>query len=521
MRYDALPYGSYSYTHSAPEQLEAIAALFGVPAPAVTGARILEIGGASGGNLIPVALRNPAAHCVGIELSGVQVANARSHAARLGLTSIEFIEADLLELDLAVLGQFDYIIAHGVYSWIPPQAQRALLALCNACLSPEGVAYVSYNTYPGWKSKEVLRDAMLFHGQGQAPVDQVSYGRSMVEFLRTVAREGGVTDLALREGLEQVRSAPADYLAHDYLEPYNQPCYFHEFMAAADGHGLAYLGEALPSMMMPANYGPDLARQLYSAVGDDQERVEQYLDFAIDRAFRQTLLVRAGRAASIQRRPGLEVMRGMHVAVKLECAEPTVRYDGSRQQFMSPSGQGIATGADSTKRAIVRLRRAWPGTASFDELVDAAMQGIADPRQRETIELQIGDLVAMLVFRGVARLRVRPLALGGTEARPLLDPGVLRMVQELEPAQRHVTNPWHDTVDIGALERMVFPRLDGTLDRDGLIGLVAGHLAGNGTLESASRMGADAPAPTEPGVIVDQFLAWLADAGVLLPGDSA
>ena len=516
-RYDSLPYGSYSYAQSAPEQIEAIAALFGVPASAVPTARILEVGGASGGNLIPVALRNPGARCVGVELSGVQVAHAREHAARLGLSNVEFIEADLLELDPAALGQFDYIVAHGVYSWIPPQAQHALLALCEACLSPAGVAYVSYNTYPGWKAKEVLRDAMLFHGRGQPPADQVDYGRSMAEFLRTVARDGGVTDLALRENLDQIRRAPADYLAHDYLEPYNLPCYFHEFLREADRHGLAYLGEALPSMMMPANYGEELARTLYSAVGDDQARVEQYLDFAIDRAFRQTLLVRSEHAGAIQRRPNLDALRSLHVAVRLDCAEPGIRFDGSRQQFLSPTGQGIATGSNATKRAIQRLRGAWPGTVAFAELVREAQQGAGDAVSREEAELQVGDLVAMLAFRGLARLRVREVRLGGQQDRPVLDPDVLRMMQALEAGQKHVANAWHDTVDVGPLEALTLPRLDGTLDRDGLVTLVAAHIAGHGPVQLASRDAADpgAQPSTDAAAIVDRMLDWMQDAGVL------
>lgn len=514
MRYDALPYGSYSYAHSAPEQLEAVAALFGVVAPDVSRARILEIGGASGGNLIPVALRNPAARCVGLELSEVHVASARAHAARLGLTNIEFIQGDLLELDPATLGRFDYIIAHGVYSWIPPQAQQALLALTEACLSAEGVAYVSYNTYPGWKAKEVLRDAMLFHGRGQAPVDQVGYGRSMVEFLRTIAQQGGMTDFALRANIEQIRSAPVDYLAHDYLEPYNLPCYFHQFLDAAAGHGLAYLGEALPSMMMPANYGEDVARQLYAAVGDDQERVEQYLDFAIDRAFRQTLLVRRERAGTIRRRPDLQAMRRLHVALRLDSEEP-VRYDGSRQQFMSPAGGGIATSADATKRAIARLREAWPGTVSFSELVAPAADGGSETGS--DAEVLVGDLVAMLAMRGLARLRARPVVLGnGSGGMPHVDPRVLRMLEALPPGQAHVTNAWHDTVELGALERWLLPQLDGRLDRTALVERVAAHAAANGALQSSSRNATQGAAAAEdPAGIVDQLLQWLPEAGVL------
>lgn len=517
-RYDDLPYGSYSYTHSAPEQLAAIAHLFGVPAPDVKTARVLELGAASGGNLIPVALRNPQSKTVGVELSGVQVAMAQAHAARLGIDNFRMLEADFQELDPAALGEFDYIVCHGVYSWIPEQAQDKLLELCGRCLSPTGVAYVSYNTYPGWKTKEIMRDAMLLHSGDRPAAEQVAYGRAMVEFLNRLARKGGVTELALRENLGQIRNSPADYIAHDYLEPENRPCYFHQFVQEVDRHGLAYLGEALPSMMMPANYGEDLAHQLYGALGDDQVRVEQYLDFAIDRAFRQTLLVHKDRAAQVDRRPDLEVVRGMHFAVKLACADGPVRLDGTRQQFLSPTGTGITTGSNATKQAITFLAGAWPGTASFMDIVEYAWQNQGDDHAiaKDDVMMAVGDLLVMLTMRGLARIRMAPVELSPMGERPVVDPLVARMVSALEPGQFHVANAWHDAVDIKAIGALLFPRLDGSSNRDALVEFVARCLA-DGSFEPPAIKGQDAGQDVGELAtgLVDGFLAWLADAGVL------
>lgn len=190
-RYDDMPYSSYAYQYSAPEQLAAVASLFGLPSGQVSTARVLELGCGSGGNLIPIALRYPQARVVGVDISGVQIAEGKASIDRLGIGNASLIEADLLDLDADSLGEFDYIIAHGVYSWVPAEVQDAVLRLIARCLAADGVAYVSYNTYPGWKTKEIVRDAMLMHGGARPTVDeQVGYGRSMLNFLKQTALPG-------------------------------------------------------------------------------------------------------------------------------------------------------------------------------------------------------------------------------------------------------------------------------------------------------------------------------------------
>src|SRR5207237_1392628 len=78
------------------------------------------------------------------------------------LTNVELICRDLLAVDEG-LGRFDYIIAHGLYSWVPAEVQDHLLALCARLLAPQGVAYVSYNTYPGWHFRGMIREVLLYH----------------------------------------------------------------------------------------------------------------------------------------------------------------------------------------------------------------------------------------------------------------------------------------------------------------------------------------------------------------------
>jgi cyclopropane fatty-acyl-phospholipid synthase-like methyltransferase len=112
--YDSVPYTSHAYMNSSPEQMAAVAHLFGLSPPPVDTARVLELGGAAGGNLLPLALRYPQLHAVEVELSPVQVATGQAHAQRLGLQNLILRQADLAELESESLGQFDYIVCHGV-----------------------------------------------------------------------------------------------------------------------------------------------------------------------------------------------------------------------------------------------------------------------------------------------------------------------------------------------------------------------------------------------------------------------
>ncbi len=86
------------------------------------------------------------------------------------------------------------------------------------------------------------------------------------------------------------------YLLHEFPgAPCNAPCYFKEFVERAGTHGLAYLADAEPSTMFVQNYGEKVREPLLRECGSSQVMIEQYLDFLVNRTFRQTLLVRSKR----------------------------------------------------------------------------------------------------------------------------------------------------------------------------------------------------------------------------------
>src|SRR5262249_28014386 len=148
-------------------------------------ARVLEVECGNGENLLAIAERYPGSTYLGIDSRARHVAMARQAARELGLANVEFRQADLRELG-GEGGTFDYIIARGVYSAVPSEIGQALLGWCRAHLAPQGLAYVSYKTYPGWHLHDMFRAMMRYDAREATGTGQrTAAARALLEFLGT------------------------------------------------------------------------------------------------------------------------------------------------------------------------------------------------------------------------------------------------------------------------------------------------------------------------------------------------
>ena len=302
--YKELGYKSYPFPFTTPAYLEAYGTLVGLKPPTAKTARVLELGATYGGNIISQAVHNPEATFIGIELSQDQVEKGNKIISDAKLDNVSLLQGDILNFDES-LGNFDYIIAHGFYSWISDEMKDKLLDIISHHLADNGIAYVSYNTYPGWHTMEEVRQLMLFANRGY---DELTHKEKVLRG-KTVGSLVGAQILNydnLKErnskflgALRSVMQKDDYYVGHDHLEPHNDPCYFYQFNDHLKAHNLSYVCDADLTLSMVRTYDESIADKLKKLAPNSQADQEQYLDFMLDTTFRKSIICKESAAKDI------------------------------------------------------------------------------------------------------------------------------------------------------------------------------------------------------------------------------
>ena len=302
--YSELGYKSMPFPYTTPATLEAYAALVGISAPNPKTARVLELGATYGGNIISQALFNPDATFVGIELSQEQVEKGNEVIANAGLTNVSLVQSDIASIG-SEIGTFDYIIAHGVYSWVDDGVKEALLRLIDEHLAEDGIAYISYNTYPGWHTMDEVRQLMMFSNRDKTQFnhkEKVLHGKTIGSIVGSqILKYDNLKERNSKflGALRSVMQKDEYYVGHDHLEPNNDPVYFYQFNDHLGAHNLAYLCDADLTLSMVRSFDADIADTLDKLALNDHVAQEQYLDFMLDTTFRKSIICKAKHAESV------------------------------------------------------------------------------------------------------------------------------------------------------------------------------------------------------------------------------
>ncbi len=464
--YDEVPYRSWPYPQSQPDRLATIGTIFGVTPQPVDQARVLELGCAAGGNLLPLAESYSESEFVGVDLSIRELDEAIATAQRLGLRNVEFLHKSIAEVG-EELGPFDYIIIHGVFSWVAREVQEKIFQICRSNLAPNGIAYISYNTYPGWHMRGMIRDMVCYHTEGLAdPTACVAQARALVKFLtQSVASQNNAYGAYLREELELFGQVDDYYLYHDHLEKVNEPVYFRHFVQRAKAHGLQFLGEADFSTMLARNLSPQVEATL-QRITRDIVQMEQYMDFVRNRTFRQTLLchadVRLERALKPERLDGLFVASSLRTTdANLDVTGPeSVRFEGPKVK--------LETADRLAKAALVHLAEHWPGWVPFRSLVLAARTKLHPGPIQDAVSVardaqHLGEQLLRCYASGAIELHATPppFVLEVTER-----PQAASLARLQAESGSVVTNRRGETVTLTDLSRHCLACLDGTADRN-------------------------------------------------------
>lgn len=468
--YDELPYDSLPLPETQPDFLAAVAHLHGFDAADPSRARILELGGAQGGNLIPLASRWPTCECVGVELSRVQAQAGADFVARLGLRNVRILHGDLAALP-AELGQFDYIIAHGVYSWVPPSVQQALLAVCRRHLSPNGLAYISFNVAAGWQALQPLRAALV--GRTSAGLPAPERYRQALGTLEALESEWD--DPGLLKEIAYLRKAAPSYLFHEYLADYNAPMRFAEFASHLDAHGLRYVGEAGPRRAVVEL--EDAWGLMPEGMAGRWHDAEAALDNALAVRFRRALVARDD--APCAQPPQAAALSGLRFHADLRSDEEIDLGAGTAQAFVNPAGNTFLIAQPVMKAGAMVLSSAYPAAIGYAALLDAAREVLAGYEAGVPADESV---FREALFQLVAIHGVMPTIWAGPFA---VEPGERPCATALARQQAStpgwvVSGARHVAIDLDPTGRWLLGLLDGSRTLDELVAAIQDFLAESG-----------------------------------------
>ncbi|MGI8856596.1 MAG: methyltransferase regulatory domain-containing protein [Thermomicrobiales bacterium] len=457
--YDEIPYPSFALPQTHPDRLATLATLFGMrPAP-IDRCRVLELGCGDGANLIPMALTLPGSAFVGIDLAARPIARGTAMAAALGLRNIALHQQDIQEISEEI-GAFDYIVAHGLYSWVPPPIREKILAICATHLHANGVAYVSYNTYPGGRLREITRELMTFHTRGVTdPRAKIAQARAVIRAVADAASGEGIHAAIQRDQHERIAALSDAAIFHDYLAAVNAPVYFHQFAQQAADHGLRYLAEADFFEMRERDNPSPIAEALNDAGEDDRIAREQYRDFLRGRAFRQTLLCHQDVTLDRTVNPARLVDLFIASPVRARAPAPDI-HSPSPETFVGLTGAEMTTNHPLAKAALRALGEQWPQAIHFPALLALATEnsGTADDEGARLL----ANVVLGAYTAGLIELHVQPLPFTlRVSATPLASPLARLQLRDgpIVTSLRHTSVRMDDIRGSALLEL-----LDGTRD---------------------------------------------------------
>lgn len=515
VQYDSLP---FDYTH--PARIAAIASLFGMNPVRPSQARILEIGCAAGGNILPVAMQYPDAECVGIDISEKQIAEGERVRAALGVTNLSLRALNLLDLG-DELGKFDYIIAHGVLSWVPATVQMRLAGVMRDLLTEQGIGYLSYNTYPGWHCWEIARHLMF---RASAHLDDPKERMAAALKAMNVFAEHGMNSAdkpiasILKAHLASIEKAPAFYVAHEFLEDNNAPLYFRDFVSLCANHDLRYLADMDFAGMFTDNYAPAV-REYVESVSRQRYDQEELLDYASGRTFRRSLVVHGQTPIDLNLEP--RRLLPLYVASELRVAEVQDKPDELVFVHAKRADARIGIKHALQQQALTLLGAHWPNYADLPSLLFLTYQHLGidasrldDSQVTEDLN-RLAEMFLQLFQRGLIELQAEPQSFSTVPGEcPIASP-LARW--QAEQGRSGVTTLLHSVANLDDGGRLLLPLLDGRRDRTRLLRDVANVMRTTGLrLRSDNRSSVDqAKDPAVVEVMLNSYLETFARSALL------
>lgn len=401
--YDVVAYPSYVFPQTSPQRLASKAMFFGLEPIDPRQCRYLDLGCGDGSNLLLHAHDHPESTFVGVDLSEPRINEARQFKSELGLTNVEFFHEDVMEFDRSNYGEFDYIVAHGLYSWVPDFVRKKVRHIYATCLSETGIGYISFNAYPGCHVREMLWKMMSFHTSSIAdPPTKVSEAVKFIAALRDSTSNPMFREI-LRVEVDQFLKRRPENIFHDDLAEINQPFYFHEFASDIAEHGLQFLCEIEPLAVSGLAHS-DREIAAIKQLSREESQFEQYSDYLTWSRFRNSLICRSGLVIDNDPSPAALNRFQIFSDVKPPDSGTDLRK-GVFQQFSVTQGGNISVPDPLSRAILTELGNIHPKSFGLEELLSKAESGLPDAVTENDRQIALRFLLEM-VKRGVVKVRL-------------------------------------------------------------------------------------------------------------------
>lgn len=367
--YDKVLYPNYLHAQTHPDRLATMTKFFGVKPKPVENCRVLELGCGTGSSLLSFACDLQGSEFVGVDLSEKQIELGKQTVSEIGLKNLDLRQADIMQINRENYGEFDYIIAHGVYSWVPDFVRDQMLKICGEMLAEQGVAFISYNALPGAHFSQMAREMMLFHTKNLTSIDdKVNESLGLLKFIADASPPDKVYHRVLQDELKKLSERNFANVYHDELADFYKPVYFYEFMDHAHRHNLQFVTEVERFTTKDLHYPKEVLETLRE-ISDNVIALDQYLDFIKGRRFRQTLLCR--KDLEIKRQPDPQILREIRIASPLKALSEKPDLAGKgREIFVGEENGKIEIDHPLIKTALFYLGKIWTRSAEFSEIIE-------------------------------------------------------------------------------------------------------------------------------------------------------
>lgn len=256
-----VPYPSFVHRQAMPVWLASLVQLKAQHAPDINQPyRYLELGCAMGIHLHLTAAAHPMGHFVGVDFNQQQLLVAEEGLHRTQIDNLEFIHASFADLLAQDLEPFDFIVTHGVWSWISAENQQVLLTLIAQLLKPGGIVYCSYMSHPG-ATELCSIQKLMFEMSRNLNGDSATKAVQSLALARKIGQSnvGLFAKVpSLSHTLSQLAQDKPNYIAHDFLSEHWEPQHSADMIRRFGAQNMAYvtgagIAEHLDRLSLPVD----------------------------------------------------------------------------------------------------------------------------------------------------------------------------------------------------------------------------------------------------------------------------